>query len=153
MLLIDVDGNKLGVMSPEEALRYAEDGELDLVEVAPKADPPVCKIMDYGKYRYEQSKRAKTAKKRQKSVKVKEIRMRPKIAEHDYQFNKRHIEGFIQNGAKVKVMVTFWGREITHIEIGREKLQRMASELSEISEVEQPPKMEGRSMVMILSPK
>jgi translation initiation factor IF-3 len=109
--------------------------------------------MDYGKYRYEQSKRAKTAKKRQKSVKIKEIRMRPKIAEHDYQFNKRHIEKFLQNGAKTKVMVTFWGREITHIEIGREKLQRLVSDLSEISELEQPPKMEGRNMVMILAPK
>lgn len=153
MLLIDVDGEKLGVMLPEEALARAEDMELDLVEVAPKANPPVCKIMDYGKYRYEQSKRAKTAKKRQKSVKIKEIRMRPKIAEHDYQFNKRHIEKFLQNGAKTKVMVTFWGREITHIEIGREKLQRLVSDLSEISELEQPPKMEGRNMVMILAPK
>jgi translation initiation factor IF-3 len=140
-------------MPPEEALARAEDMGLDLVEVAPKANPPVCKVMDYGKYRYEQSKRAKTAKKRQKSVKIKEIRMRPKIAEHDYQFNKRHIEKFIQNGAKTKVMVTFWGREITHIEIGRDKLQRLASELSEISELEQPPKMEGRNMVMILTPK
>jgi translation initiation factor IF-3 len=140
-------------MSSEEALAHAEDNGLDLVEVAPKANPPVCKIMDYGKYRYEQSKRAKTAKKRQKSIKVKEIRMRPKIAEHDYQFTKRHIERFIQSGAKTKVMVTFWGREITHIEIGREKLQRLASELGEISEVEQPPKMEGRSLVMILTPK
>jgi translation initiation factor IF-3 len=140
-------------MSPEEGLAHAEGKELDLVEVAPKANPPVCKIMDYGKYRYEQSKRAKTAKKRQKSVKIKEIRMRPKIAEHDYQFTKRHIEKFIQNGAKTKVMVTFWGREITHIEIGREKLQRLASELSEVSEIEQGPKMEGRNMVMILTPK
>lgn len=140
-------------MSPDEALARAEDGELDLVEVAPRANPPVCKIMDYGKYRYEQSKRAKTAKKRQKSVKVKEIRMRPKIAEHDYQFTKRHIEKFIESGAKTKVMITFWGREITHTEIGRAKLQRLASELSEVSAVEQPPKMEGRSMVMILTPK
>jgi len=140
-------------MSPEAALNIAEDRELDLVEVAPNANPPVCKIMDYGKYRYEQSKRAKTAKKHQKSVKVKEIRMRPKIAEHDYQFNKRHIERFIQNGDKVKVMVTFWGREITHIDIGREILQRMVTELNEITEVEQSPKMEGRSMVVILIPK
>ena len=140
-------------MPPEEALAVAEDRALDLVEVAPKANPPVCKIMDYGKYRYEQSKRAKTAKKRQKSVKVKEIRMRPKIAEHDYQFNKRHIEKFIESGAKIKVMVTFWGREITHTEIGREKLQRLASEMSDTAEVEQAPKMEGRNMVMILSPK
>ena len=153
VLLIDADGEKLGVMTFEEAIARAEGQELDLVEVAPKAKPPVCKIMDYGKYRYEQSKRAKTAKKRQKSVKVKEIKMRPKIAEHDYQFNKRHIEEFTKKGAKVKVIMIFWGREITHIDIGRDKLQRMASDLSEICEVEQAPKMEGRNMVMILTPK
>ena len=153
MLLIDADGEKLGVMPSEEALARAEDEALDLVEVAPKASPPVCKIMDYGKYRYEQSKRAKTARKRQKSVKVKEIKMRPKIAEHDYQFNKRHIENFLQKGAKTKVMVTFWGREITHLDIGRAKLQRLASELADACEIEQAPKMEGRNMVMILSPK
>ena len=153
MRLIDANGDNLGSMPLEEALSRAADSGLDLVEVSPKSNPPVCKIMDYGKYRYEQSKRAKIAKKRQKSVKVKEIRMRPKIAEHDYQFIKRHIERFIENGAKTKVIVTFWGREITHIGIGREKLQRLASELSEVSEVEQQPKMEGRNMVMILSPK
>ena len=151
--MIDDNGDNLGSMPLEEALSRAADSGLDLVEVSPKSNPPVCKIMDYGKYRYEQSKRAKIAKKRQKSVKVKEIRMRPKIAEHDYQFIKRHIERFIENGAKTKVIVTFWGREITHIGIGREKLQRLASELSEVSEVEQQPKMEGRNMVMILSPK
>ena len=151
--MIDANGDNLGAMPLEEALSRAADRGLDLVEVAPKSTPPVCKIMDYGKYRYEQSKRAKMAKKRQKSVKVKEIRMRPKIAEHDYQFIKRHIERFIENGAKTKVIVTFWGREITHIGIGKEKLQRLASELGEISEVEQQPKMEGRNMVMILSPK
>lgn len=153
ILVIDDDGNNLGVMTPEQAIAHAEQRALDLVEVAPKANPPVCKIMDYGKYRYEQSKRAKVAKKRQKSVKVKEIRLKPKIAEHDYQFTKRHIERFIQTGAKTKVLVTFRGREITHIDIGRDILQRMATELSEISEVEQQPKMEGRSMVMILTPK
>lgn len=153
MLLIDIDGEQLGKMRPEEALARAEDRELDLVEVAPKANPPVCKIMDYGKYRYEQSKRAKVAKKRQKSVKVKEIRMKPKIAEHDYQFNKRHIIGFLEKGAKTKVMVSFRGREITHIDIGRDKLQRMASDLGDFCEVEQPPRMEGRNMVMILTPK
>jgi translation initiation factor IF-3 len=153
VLLIDGDGEKLGVMSTDAALTRAEEAELDLVEVAPKASPPVCKIMDYGKYRYEQSKRAKTAKKRQKSVKVKEIKMRPKIAEHDYQFNKRHVEDFLKKGAKVKVMVTFWGREITHIDIGRDKLQRMSSDLAEVGEIEQAPKMEGRNMVMILTPK
>lgn len=151
--MIDDDGTKLGVMPVDKAIELAESKQLDLVEVAPNADPSVCKIMDYGKYRYEQSKREKTAKKRQKSVKIKEIKIRPKIAEHDYQFNKRHIERFIQEGAKTKVVMSFWGREISHIDIGQEKLQRLASELSDISEVEQSPKMEGRNMIMILAPK
>ena len=151
--MIDDDGSKIGVMSTGEAIARAEAKELDLVEVAPNVNPIVCKIMDYGKYRYEQSKREKSAKKHQKAVKVKEIRMSLKIAEHDYQFIKRHIEKFIQEGAKTKVTVAFWGREISHIDIGREKLQRLASELGEISKVEQPPKIEGRSMVMILAPK
>jgi len=136
-----------------EAIAHAESKGLDLVEVAPNASPPVCKILDYGKYRYEQSKREKTAKKRQKIVKIKEIRIRPKIAEHDYQFTKRHIEKFLEEGSKTKVTVAFWGREISHIEIGQEKLQRLANELAEIAQLEQPPKLEGRNMVMILSPK
>jgi len=140
-------------MTPAQAIAQAELRGLDLVEVAPKSTPPVCKIMDYGKYRYEQSKREKQAKKRQKSIKVKEVRIRPKIAEHDYQFTKRHIEKFIETGSKTKVIVTFWGREITHTDIGRDILQRMATELNEVCQVEQPPKMEGRSMVMILAPK
>ncbi len=153
VLVIDGEGNKLGIMTPEQGIAQAVLRGLDLVEVAPKASPPVCKIMDYGKYRYEQSKREKLAKKRQKSVKVKEVRLRPKIAEHDFQFTKRHIEKFIETGSKTKVIMTFWGREITHIDIGQEILQRMAKDLTEIAEVEQPPKMEGRNMVMILSPK
>lgn len=136
-----------------EAIAHAQSKGLDLVEVAPNASPPVCKILDYGKYRYEQSKREKTAKKRQKIVKIKEIRMRPKIAEHDYQFTKRHIEKFIEEGSKIKVTVAFWGREISHIEIGQDKLQRMINDLAEVCQVEQPPKLEGRNMVMILSPK
>ena len=152
-MLIDDDGNKLGVIPIQQALSSAEERELDLVEVAPNASPPVCKIMNYGKYRYEQSKRDKTAKKRQKSVKIKEIRIRPKIAEHDFQFTKRHIEKFIEEGAKTKVVISFWGREISHIDIGHNKLQRLAAELTEVCNIEQEPKMEGRNMVMILSPK
>ncbi|MGB9595424.1 MAG: translation initiation factor IF-3, partial [Candidatus Poribacteria bacterium] len=116
-------------------------------------DPPVCKIMDYGKYKYEQNKREKMAKKRQKVIKIKEIKIRPKIAEHDFQFTKRHIQKFIEEGAKTKVTLAFWGREISHIEIGQEKLQRLANELADVCVVEQPPKLEGRNMVMILSPK
>lgn len=153
VLLIDDDGNKLGIMPIDEALSHAEEKELDLVEVAPNANPPVCKVMNYGKYRYEQSKREKNAKKRQKAIKIKEIRIRPKIAEHDFQFTKKHIEKFMQEGSKVKVVVTFWGREISHVDIGQEKLERLISELNEICEVEQQPKMEGRNLVMILSPK
>lgn len=140
-------------MPVSKAISHAEGKGLDLVEVAPNANPTVCKVMDYGKYRYEQSKREKIAKKRQKQVKIKELRIRPKIAEHDFQFIKRHIEKFIEEGSKAKVIVAFWGREISHIEIGQEKLERMANELSELCEVEQPPKLEGRNMVMILSPK
>jgi len=143
----------LGVMPISEAISHAEAKGLDLVEVAPNASPLVCKVMDYGKYRYEQSKREKIAKKRQKQVKLKELRIRPKIAEHDFQFIKRHIQKFIEDGSKTKVTVAFWGREISHIEIGREKLDRLANELNEVCELEQPPKLEGRNMVMILSPK
>jgi len=153
ILLIDEDGTKLGVMPTSEALSHAESKGLDLVEVAPNGSPPVCKVMDYGKYRYEQSKREKVAKKKQKQVKIKEIRIRPKIAEHDFQFIKRHIEKFLEEGSKAKVIVAFWGREISHIEIGQEKLDRLANELGEKCEIEQTPKLEGRNMVMILSPK
>ena len=151
--MIDEDGNKLGVLSVPDALAHAESKGLDLVEVAPNGSPPVCKIMDYGKYKYEQNKRERTAKKRQKVIKIKEIKIRPKIAEHDYQFTKRHIQKFIEEGDKTKVTVAFWGREISHIEIGQEKLQRLAEELAEVCAVEQPPKLEGRNMVMILAPK
>jgi len=153
ILLIDDEGNKLGVLPASEAIAHAESKGLDLVEVAPNASPPVCKVMDYGKYRYEQSKRDKTAKKRQKLVKIKEIRIRSKIAEHDFQFTKRHIEKFIEDGSKIKVTLAFWGREISHIDIGQEKLQRLANELAEVCQVEQAPKLEGRNMIMILSPK
>ena len=151
--MIDEDGTKLGTMPISAAISHAEAKGLDLVEVAPNANPTVCKVMDYGKYRYEQSKRDKLAKKRQKQVKVKELRIRSKIAEHDFQFIKRHIQKFIEDGSKVKVTVAFWGREITHIDIGQEKLVRLTKELVDICEIEQAPKLEGRNMVMILSPK
>lgn len=151
--MIDEDGTKLGTMPISAAISHAEAKGLDLVEVAPNANPTVCKVMDYGKYRYEQSKRDKLAKKRQKQVKVKELRIRSKIAEHDFQFIKRHIQKFIEDGSKVKVSVAFWGREITHIDIGQEKLERLSNELGEICEIEQAPKLEGRNMVMMLSPK
>jgi len=151
--LIDEDGTKLGTMPISAAISHAEAKGLDLVEVAPNANPTVCKVMDYGKYRYEQSKRDKLAKKRQKQVKVKELRIRSKIAEHDFQFIKRHIQKFIEDGSKVKVSVAFWGREITHIDIGQGKLERLSNELGEICDIEQAPKLEGRNMVMMLSPK
>ncbi len=153
-MVIDEDGTQLGVISPQEGMRIAQEKGLDLVEVAPRARPPVCRIMDYGKYQYEQSKRAKSAKKHQKVVKLKEVKFKPDTAEHDYQFKKRHAENFLESGARVKATVTFRGREIVHSHLGKQMLERLASDLDELCTVEQPPKMaSGRSMTMMLVPK
>ena len=131
----------------------ADTGGLDLVEVAPTANPPVCRIMDYGKYRYEQSKRAHEAKKHQKTIQVKEVKFRPKIDEHDYEFKKNHAVRFLKAQNKVKATIMFRGREVTHPEIGRQILQRLTGELEELAVVERAPKLEGYNMTMILSPK
>ncbi len=153
-MVIDEDGTQLGVISPQEGMKIAQEKGLDLVEVAPRARPPVCRIMDYGKYQYEQSKRAKSAKKHQKVVKLKEVKFKPDTAEHDYQFKKRHAENFLESGARVKATVTFRGREVVHSHLGKQMLERLASDLNELCTVEQPPKMaSGRSMTMILVPK
>ena len=153
-MVIDEDGTQLGVISPQEGMKIAQEKGLDLVEVAPRARPPVCRIMDYGKYQYEQSKRAKSAKKHQKVVKLKEVKFKPDTAEHDYQFKKRHAENFLESGARVKATVTFRGREIVHSHLGKQMLERLASDLNELCTVEQLPKMaSGRSMTMILVPK
>ncbi|WP_185955996.1 translation initiation factor IF-3 [Melghirimyces algeriensis] len=151
--LIDQDGNQLGIKPLREALRLAQEADLDLVNVAPKAKPPVCRIMDYGKYRYEQSKREKEARKKQKTIQVKEIRFSPSIEEHDINTKLRNVKKFLNKGDKVKLTIRFRGREITHQDLGRQILVRMAEEVKDISDVERQPKMEGRHMIMILSPK
>lgn len=151
--LVDDKNNQLGIMSLQEALRVAEERQLDLVEIAPQANPPVCRLMDYGKYKYEQSKKEKEAKKKQKIIQVKEIKMRPNIEEHDYQVKLRNVMKFLKSGNKVKATIMFRGREIVHAPKGEEILSRMAGDLKEVSVVERSPKLEGRNMVMVLSPK
>ena len=140
-------------MSPDEAGPMASSRGLDLVEVAPSARPPVCRIMDYGKYRYEQSKKAHEAKKHQKTIQVKEVKFRPKIDDHDYQFKKKHATRFLTAQNKVKATIMFRGREITHPEIGRRILERLKEDLGDLASVERPPKLEGYNMTMILAPR
>ena len=152
MRLIDEDGAQLGIKTSDEARQYAYDKNLDLVEVAAQADPPVARVMDYGKYRYEQEQKAKLARKHQTSINVKEIKFRPKIGIHDYNTKKGHVERFLKQRAKVKVTIMFRGRETTHPERGRDLLLRLAEELKEIANVESPPLLDGRNMVMVLGP-
>lgn len=151
--LIGEDGEQLGIKPLREALSMAQESNLDLVNIAPQAKPPVCKIMDYGKFRYEQSKREKEARKNQKIVQIKEVRLSPSIEENDVQTKLRNVVKFLNQGDKVKLSIRFRGREITHQEIGRRVLDRMAQEVKEISDVERSPKLEGRQMIMILTPK
>ena len=151
--MIDEEGAQLGVLDPRQALAMAEEKGLDLVEVAPNAQPPVCRIMDYGKYLYQQNKKAQEAKKNQKVIQVKEVKFRPKIDEHDYEFKKKHIIRFLKEENKVKATVMFRGREVTHSEIGQQILQRLLQEISDVAAVERLPKLEGYSMTMILTPK
>ncbi|MCB1650994.1 MAG: translation initiation factor IF-3 [Alphaproteobacteria bacterium] len=149
--LIDENGEMQGVMSVNDALKRAEEAGLDLVEVSPNAEPPVCKILDYGKYKYEQQKKAAEARKKQKTVDVKEVKIRPGIEDHDYQVKMRAARKFLENGDKVKVTMRFRGREMAHQEIGFNLLNRMIEELSDISKVDFAPKMEGRQIIMVLS--
>jgi translation initiation factor IF-3 len=150
--LVDVDGSQVGVKTKDEALEYAYSKDLDLVEVASGADPPVARIMDYGKYRYEQEQKAKTARKHQSQIHVKEIKMRPKIGVHDYETKKGHVVRFLNARAKVKVTIMFRGREQTHPERGRDLLMRLAEDVKEIGQIESPPLQDGRNMVMLLGP-
>ena len=150
--LVDSDGSQVGIKATNEALAYAHGKDLDLVEVAANADPPVCRIMDYGKYRYEQEQKAKTARKHQSQIHVKEIKMRPKIGVHDYETKKGHVMRFLNSKAKVKVTIMFRGREQTHPERGRDLLMRLAEDVKEIGTVESPPLQDGRNMVMVLAP-
>ena len=140
-------------MSPRDGMKLAEEVGLDLVEVSPNATPPVCKIMDYGKYQYEKNKRAREARKKQSKVVLKGMQFRPDTAEHDYQFKKRHVEDFLKNGWKVRATVRFRGREMLHTDLGKNLLSRLRDDLEEIADVEQPPRMETRIMSMTLAPK
>lgn len=151
--VIDSDGSQLGIITPQEALTVAEQKGLDLVLVSETADPPVCKIMDYGKYKYEQDKKLKEAKKKQHNADVKEVKMRYKIEEHDYNVRVKNAERFLKSGDKVKATISFRGREIQHADLAEELLKRMATDLESVAEVQQAPKREGRNMMMLLSPK
>ncbi|WP_120498359.1 translation initiation factor IF-3 [Kiloniella sp. EL199] len=151
--LVDADGEQVGVVPTRDALKRAYDAGLDLVEVSPNAEPPVCKIMDYGRYRFETQKKKNEARKKQKIVDLKELKVRPNIDTHDYDVKMRAAQKFISAGDKVKVTMRFRGREITHQEVGLEVLKRIETDLEEIAKTELRPKMEGRQMIMILAPK
>ncbi len=151
--VIDADNSQLGIMTPREALQLAEEKELDLVLVTDKADPPVCRIIDYGKFKFERDKKEKEAKKKQHTVDVKEVKMRYKIEEHDYNVRLNQAKRFLKDGDKVKATIMFRGREIQHSDMARQLLSRLASDLQEMAEVQQNPKQEGRNMMMMLAPK
>jgi translation initiation factor IF-3 len=150
--VVGADGQQVGIIEIEKALAMAQDLDLDLVEVADQADPPVCRIMDYGKYKYEQAVRQKEARKKQSLIVVKEMKMRPKIDRHDYETKKGHVVRFLHQGAKVKVTIMFRGREMQHTELGRKLLDRLATDVAEIAKVDTPPKVDGRNMTMVLGP-
>jgi len=150
--LIDDEGQQVGVMKTADALKFAQERDLDLVEVAPEARPPVCRVLDYSKYKYEQAQKQKQARKHQQQITVREIKFRPKIAEHDYDTKKHHVERFLRHKDKVKVTIMFRGREVTHPERGTAILDRLAEELSELGVVEQRPMQEGRNMTMMMAP-
>lgn len=151
--VINSDGDQLGIFSSREALRLAEEKQLDLVEISPAAKPPVCKIMDFGKYKYEQSKREKEARKKQKIICVKEVKLRPNIEDHDFEVKAKNAIRFLKEGDKVKATIIFRGREIVHTQLGQKLLKRLAERVQDISLVERQPKLEGKNMIMILSPK
>jgi translation initiation factor IF-3 len=150
--LIDENGQQMGVMETPKALRYAQDKDLDLVEVAPEARPPVTRVLDYSKYKYEQAQKQKQARKHQTSITVREIKFRPKIADQDYETKKRHVERFLRHKDKVKITIMFRGREVTHPERGEMILNRLAEDLEELAQVEQRPTQDGRNMTMMLGP-
>ena len=151
--VIDAEGENHGVISLEDALEIAEEAGLDLVEVSPQVSPPVCKVLDYGKYKYEQQKKANETRKKQKIIEVKEIKMRPGIDEHDYQVKMRSVKKFLDNGDKVKVTIRFRGREMAHQDLGLKVLLRVRDELEDVIKIEQTPRSEGRLMVMVIAPK
>ncbi len=151
--LIGSDGQQIGIVPLQEALTAAEESELDLVEIVPTAKPPVCRVMDYGKFLFDENKKKHAAKKKQKQIQIKEVKFRPGTDEGDYQIKMRNVTRFLDHGDKVKITLRFRGREMAHQELGSQMLKRIENELSELSTVEQFPKMEGRQMVMVLAPK
>ncbi|MBU4349858.1 translation initiation factor IF-3 [bacterium] len=151
--LIDFEGNQVGVVSKKEGLELAEKSNLDLVEVAPDADPPVCRIIDYGKYKYLLDKKNRSGKKKQKSSGMKEIKMRPNIGEHDYNFKVKNLCKFLEEGNQVKITIMFRGREMRYLDLGRELLDRITKHTEEIAKVVKEPKLEGRNMILVLMPK
>ena len=150
--VINPEGEQLGILTIERALEIAEEMGLDLVEVAPLARPPVCRIMDYGKFKYEEQRKAREARKKQHHVQLKEVKMRPGIEDHDFDFKTRHARRFLEEGNKVKLTMMFRGRQMAHPELGRQVLEKVSSMLGDISKVESSPTMEGRSMTMVLAP-
>jgi translation initiation factor IF-3 len=150
--LIGEDGQQIGVIPTEEALKYAQERDLDLVEVAPDSRPPVCRVLDYSKYKYEQAQKAKATRKHQTQITIREIKLRPKIGQHDYETKRGHVERFLTNADKVKVTIMFRGREREHPQRGRELLMRLAEEVEELGQIEQHPLQEGRNMTMVLGP-
>lgn len=150
--MVGADGAQVGILDTQAALKLAEDADLDLVEVAPQADPPVCRIMDYGKYKYEQAVKQKEARKKQSQVVVKEMKMRPKIDRHDYETKKGHVVRFLRQGARVKITIMFRGREMSHMELGRKLLDRLATDVADVAKVEVAAKVDGRNMTMVLNP-
>nr|WP_230981741.1 translation initiation factor IF-3 [Ruegeria pomeroyi] len=150
--LIGADGENVGVVHPAKAMAMAEEAGLDLVEISPNATPPVCKIMDFGKYKYEQQKRESEARKKQKIIEVKEVKFRPNTDTHDYEVKMRNVYKFLENGDKVKVTLRFRGREMAHQNLGRELLERVAEDVKEMGKIENMPKMEGRQMIMMIGP-
>lgn len=153
MRVIGENGEQLGVLATQDAIKRAEEAGYDLVEVAPTSNPPVCRIMDYSRYKYEQEKREKEARKKQKVIHIKEVRMGPKIGEHDYQFKLRNLEDFLKRGDKVKVTMMFRGREMSHQDLGRQILDRLAKDISAVGEIEEPPRLEGRIIAMVIRAK
>jgi len=151
--LIAEDGEQLGIKTRKEASEIAGNQDLDLVEVAPNAEPPVCRILDYGKYKYEQTQKNKRAKKHQSQVIIKEMKFRPKIEEHDFETKKKHVRRFLEAGSKTKITIMFRGRETTHAEIGRGILERLARDVDDLAEIEAQPKLDGRNMIMVLAPR
>jgi translation initiation factor IF-3 len=151
--LIDHTGENHGVVRPDDAMRMAEEVGLDLVEISPNAEPPVCKIMDFGKFKYEQQKKAAEARKNQKVIEIKEVKFRPNIDDHDYDVKMRSVTKFLDDGDKVKVTLRFRGREMAHLELGRDLLDRIAGDLEDQGKVESMPKIEGRQMIMVVAPR